>query len=71
MNPDVYKVIVDTEGCAECRGKRTWCILDPTETASATSYGNEDEATEICELMNEAYWAGHERRDDEVKAALV
>jgi hypothetical protein len=66
-----YKVIVDDDGCRECQSERTWCILDPYEVASSTSYGDEEEAEHICELLNTAYQQGYEKRDYEVRAALI
>ena len=53
-----YKVERYNQGCKECGDGATWVIVGPDGVASATSYGDKDQADEICELQNEAYEKG-------------
>jgi hypothetical protein len=55
-----YRVEVDTEGCAHCAGNRTWTIVGPDGVAIGSSWGDEEFAGDVADLMNMAYDAGKE-----------
>lgn len=55
-----YKIVVDKEGCQHCGGERTWTIEGPDEVCIGTSWGDEEFASDICDLMNMAFDAGKE-----------
>lgn len=52
-----YFIEVDNNGCT-CGSGRTWTIIDPDGVATGQSWGDEDEAAYICELINDAYHRG-------------
>jgi len=59
-----FKVVTDTEGCNKCGAGKTWTIAGTNdEIAIGYSFGEQEEADDLCEWMNMAYQAG---RDDAV-----
>lgn len=47
-----------TRGCKECGHGKMWDIIQPGGVAMATSYGDQEEAEEICDMLNIAYALG-------------
>lgn len=55
---DAYFVEVDDNGCHHCGGGRTWTVVCPDGYALGISYSEEDDASEMAELLNTAYNQG-------------
>ena len=53
-----YFVEVDNNGYSKCSAGRTWVVIDPNGIAGGISYGLEEEAIEIADMLNEAYAHG-------------
>jgi hypothetical protein len=54
-----YFIEVDNNGCHQCGHARTWVVVyGPEELGGGTSYANEEEASEISEMMNDAFGRG-------------
>lgn len=61
-----YRVVADDsyEPCKHC-GSGTWWTIESNEGVGiGTSWGDAEQANDICDLMNMAYDAGLEGRDD-------
>jgi hypothetical protein len=60
---DFYRTVIDEEGCKHCGGGRMWTIAyGPTddEIRIGTSWGCEETANDVVDLMNMAHDAGTE-----------
>lgn len=55
---DPYFVEVDNNGCPKCGHERTYTIIQPGGDAIGKSFSDEDDASELAELLNEAYYRG-------------
>jgi len=58
-----YRVEVDdiAEGCSHCHAGRCWTVVyghGEDETAIGIAWDDEEEAEDICALMNQAFEAG-------------
>lgn len=59
MSDTPYYVDVDEVGCEKCKhGMYFTIVFRPTETAEGISYGDEDEAQELADRLNDAYSKG-------------
>lgn len=70
---DPYFITVDTNGCGHCGEGRTWAIVGPDGAMGGTSFEDEDQAADLAELLNDAYWQGKGSAEAEagrVKAAF-
>lgn len=56
-----YNVEIDDDGCRHCTAGRTWIVVGPDGLGGGTTYGQQEDAEEIAELMNMAYEAGARR----------
>ena len=50
-----YFLEVDDNGCCKCGAGRTWTIVRPDGVAMGRSWSDDEEASYICELLNDAY----------------
>jgi hypothetical protein len=57
---EAYRVEVDTEGCKHCAGGRMWTIVGSDGVAIGSSWGDQEFASDIADLMNMAFDAGKE-----------
>lgn len=53
-----YFLEVGENGCVKCGHNKTWDIIQPDGVALATTYGDYEEAEEICDMLNIAYALG-------------
>ena len=53
-----YRTAQDDPGCYGCGHGTTWHVVGPDETASSTSYGDEEEAHALTHALNAAYELG-------------
>lgn len=74
MSDKPYKVECDDNGCEKCACGRTWTIVDTDGNGGSTSYGNQEEAEYIAEMLNVAYEKGAESatiRAEQAERALA
>jgi predicted DNA-binding WGR domain protein len=53
-----YFIEVESNGCSHCAAGRTWGVVGPDGVMGGRSFADEDDASELAEALNEAYWAG-------------
>lgn len=53
-----YYLEVEDEGCKTCGAARTWTIVCPGNVGIGTSWEDQEHATELCEMLNDAYENG-------------
>lgn len=53
-----YFIEVCNNGCPHCGAGRTWNIVRPDGMALSVSYGDEEEASDLAEWLNDAYARG-------------
>jgi hypothetical protein len=53
-----YFIEVDNNGCSKCSHGRNWCVVGPDGAAGGTSYGDEEDAAAIAEILNDAFSRG-------------
>ena len=53
-----YFVEVDNNGCTKCGVGRTWVVVGPDGCAGGTSYGLEEDAADLAEDLNIAFFRG-------------
>ena len=53
-----YHIEVDINGCDKCGSGRCWLIIGPDGYGGGQSYGEEEEADHICEMLNDAFDRG-------------
>jgi hypothetical protein len=58
-----YFIEVDNPGCAHCKAERTWDVIGPDSTALSTSYGDEEDASDIADICNSAFEMGRQSSD--------
>jgi hypothetical protein len=59
-----YHIELGNRGCIECHHGETWDIIDPEGVALATSYGDKEEAEEVCEMLNRSFYFGERSGSD-------
>ena len=63
-----YQVEVEKNGCERCGEGKMWVIV-ANGIAGCTSYGNEDEAVELCDELNDAFDEGRVFMSEALKDA--
>ncbi len=53
-----YHIELDNNGCPHCRRGKTWFVVGPDGVAGGTSYTIEEDALEIADMLNLAYYEG-------------
>ena len=53
-----FFIEVDDNGCKHCGRGRTYTIIGPNDVGLGTSYEDEEQASELCEMLNGAYYIG-------------
>lgn len=56
---DPYFVEVEANGCPHCGQGRTYRIVGPDDVGTGTIYENDNEASEVADDLNGAYWNGY------------
>ena len=62
-----YFIEVDVNGCEHCSGGRMWTVVGPGDIGIGQSWGDEEHAQDIADLMNMAFDAGRESDEKEVE----
>lgn len=53
-----YFVEVDQNGCKHCGAGKNYTVIGPDGYALSQSWGDEEDASDIAEWLNEAYYHG-------------
>jgi hypothetical protein len=62
-----YVVEVENEGCVHCGHGKQWIVVDPDGIGGGTTYGDEEDAIEIAEMLTDAFEAGTQTLRKEVQ----
>jgi len=65
-----YRVEIQAHGCPLCQSDAEWDIIGPNKTAQSQTWGDAEEATYICSLLNIAYAQGRVSYAEEVVERL-
>jgi hypothetical protein len=52
---ETYYIEIDQQGCEFCGAGRTWKIVGPVAVPLRMSWSDEEEASDIAEMLNDAY----------------
>jgi len=53
-----YFIEVDNNGCPHCGATRSWVVIGPDGCALGITFGHEEDAEDLADNMNTAYWQG-------------
>ena len=60
MPEEPYFVEVEVNGCPCCGSGKTWIIVGPDETSLGRSFLDQEEASDLADMLNTAYFQGKE-----------
>ena len=62
-----YEVIEDEEECQRCGSGQTWTIRQPDGVCIGSTFIEEADADELCQLLNHAFHLGQQNVLDDQK----
>jgi hypothetical protein len=71
---DFYRVVAEPGGCEHCGHEKLWTIVhdeNGEEVGEGSSWGDQEHAQDICDLMNMAYDRGQESQVDNAEEAKL